>query len=484
MGLQYLGNFYRQPNTSLSISYLRGIHSTGIDSTIVTPSSTIRKPQLTALSYYNKFQLDTLGKSLNLSFDYYNFNNNAQNSFSTDYYLPNGGELPEHYYSANNIGDQKSLNYSGTVDFDFPLKWMHLYFGGKLSHTRNDNSIFLYNATSGTPILDSSQSNEFTYTENTQALYLSGERKLSEKLEGKAGLRLENTQTEGNSITLNINNRTNYLKLFPSAYLLYHLNSQNTLGLTYNRRIERPAYTFLNPFRQYSSSISYIEGNPFLKPSFTNNLEFNYTYNGNLNFRLYYTKSKDEFDQVTLTEPNSNIQVITPINFINIENYGFETSYMFERVRWWSSYNSANVYSAKSTSSIPITNQLAKETTIYLSTNNDFYFNDKKTIIGSINFWYSSPSVAGLTRSSSTSELDVALKFLLLNKKLQLTFEGDDLYKGSISDDISYTNNIKQISRIDFGARLFKFNITYNFGNSKIKSNKSKFGNEEEQNRL
>lgn len=104
--------------------------------------------------------------------------------------------------------------------------------------------------------------------------------------------------------------------------------------------------------------------------------------------------------------------------------------------------------------------------------------------MGSINFWYNSPSIYSLTKYTSSSELDIAFKLLLLDKKLQIALVGSDLYYGNVSDQISYINDIKQIARIYFPTRHFKFTISYNFGNRHIKSSKRKFGNEEEQNRL
>src|SRR5699024_160622 len=189
-------------------------------------------------------------------------------------------------------------------------------------------------------------------------------------------------------------------KLFPTLYLLYKVN-ENSFNLNLNRRINRPAYWLLNPFREYSSSISYIEGNPFLEPSYTINYEFNYTYKNNLNFRLYYSNTRNGYDQVVLVNPQSDIQVITPKNFINIMNFGIEATYTFQSLDWWNSYLDVSLYRSNATSDIKITNTTASETTLYFSTYNDFFFNKSKTLIGSINFWYNSPSIYALSKYTS-----------------------------------------------------------------------------------
>src|SRR5699024_4327422 len=165
-------------------------------------------------------------------------------------------------------------------------------------------------------------------------------------------------------------------------------------------------------------------------------------------------------------------------------NFGIEATYTFQSLDWWNSYLDVSLYRSNATSDIKITNTTASETTLYFSTYNDFFFNKSKTLIGSINFWYNSPSIYALSKYTSSSELDIAFKCLLMDKKLQIGIVGSDLYYGNVSDQISYVNNIKQIGRIYFPTRHFKFTISYNFGNKDIKSLKSKFGNENEQNRL
>ncbi|MDV3662444.1 hypothetical protein CMU70_18590, partial [Elizabethkingia anophelis] len=48
----------------------------------------------------------------------------------------------------------------------------------------------------------------------------------------------------------------------------YTLNENHVFNINYGRRIQRPSYNFLNPFRFVSNPFSYSEGNPFLQPSF------------------------------------------------------------------------------------------------------------------------------------------------------------------------------------------------------------------------
>src|SRR5699024_7818332 len=154
--------------------------------------------------------------------------------------------------------------------------------------------------------------NVFDYKENTQSLYFSIQKSFSDKWQGKLGLRLENTQTEGHSKTLDQVNLNDYTKLFPTAYLAYTINDDNSLSLNYGRRIDRPNYQFLNPFVRVLSPYSYAEGNPFLQPAFIDNVELQFTHKNKWIAILYYSYANDFYGQVTFLDKTTNVQHIIP----------------------------------------------------------------------------------------------------------------------------------------------------------------------------
>ncbi|NJK84027.1 MAG: TonB-dependent receptor [Saprospiraceae bacterium] len=114
----------------------------------------------------------------------------------------------------------------------------------------------------GVEILDPTQSNAFDYEERTQSVYISGQGSLGDKWETKMGLRYEWTQTEGFSRTADQLNLNAYQQLFPTFYLAYTPNENHAFSLNYGRRIQRPTYSYLNPFRFVSNPFSFSEGNP------------------------------------------------------------------------------------------------------------------------------------------------------------------------------------------------------------------------------
>ena len=211
-------------------------------------------------------KLDDLKRKLSFDVDYFNYNSKFERNFIANNYTPDM-IFTDVNQAGRNISNQDIDNLSFKADMEHPFQAINLSYGAKMSFTNSISDVLYYNTISGTPDLDTNQSNRFKYTENNQAIYLNADKKLNEKWNLQLGLRLENTQTNGISETLNQETNSDYLKLFPTVYASYKKNENNSFSLNYGKRINRPRFDLLNPFRIYINSNSYSEGNPFLKPS-------------------------------------------------------------------------------------------------------------------------------------------------------------------------------------------------------------------------
>ena len=74
------------------------------------------------------------------------------------------------------------------------------------------------------------------------------------------------------------------MSLFLRFYLTYTPGENSAYGFNYSRRIDRPRFESLNPFRTYINENSFNQGNPNIQPSIINKVEFNYTYKNKLFF--------------------------------------------------------------------------------------------------------------------------------------------------------------------------------------------------------
>ena len=228
-------------------------------------------------------------------------------------------------------------------------------------------------------------------------------------------------------------NKNEYIKLFQTLFVTYEPNDVNNLSLSYGRRISRPYYQRLNPFKWYSNPYSYSEGNPFLLPSYTDNVELTHTYNNSLTSAIYFSKTTDGTDQVTLVDTKTNMQATVWKNYIDDYSIGLTESYNFNLIKWLDSYAQVNLNYLKVKSTIPSTVRSKEGANFFFSINNHIFFNAAKTIIGEVNYWYNASVTDGVYDISSSSCLDLGLKFSFMNKKLDLVCNVSDIFKTNIA---------------------------------------------------
>ena len=299
-----------------------GINFTGIYNSIQrnTPVSSFftnaaNQPDSTILAYNNqdntfrhgsinlnyRYQFKKDGPQLSADVNYLNYYTNNQQSFDNRSFYTNGspqssdlltGSLPAHFDI-----------YSGKIDYEHPLaKGTKLSAGLKSSFTQTDNVADYFYSSGGVTAPDYDKTNHFLYEENINAAYLNASRELK-RFSFQAGLRLENTVYKGHQLG-NIQKpdsafRRTYNSLFPTLYVQYKADTadKNVFSIDYGRRIDRPYYQDLNPFLSPLDKFTYYTGNPFLRPSFTDNIELSHTYRNRYTTTLSYSRTRDNVNE-------------------------------------------------------------------------------------------------------------------------------------------------------------------------------------------
>ncbi|MDP5171749.1 MAG: TonB-dependent receptor [Bacteroidia bacterium] len=117
--------------------------------------------------------------------------------------------------------------------------------------------------------------NRFNYEENIYAGYGIFSQKL-DKFGYQLGLRAEYTDLSASLLNASADIQKNYLNWFPSAFFSYKVNQENTLQLSYSRRLSRPGFRSLLPFSSFSDARNLRIGNPDLDPEYTHSFELGY----------------------------------------------------------------------------------------------------------------------------------------------------------------------------------------------------------------
>lgn len=486
MGVQYIGSFSKPNIDDTNIANLINNITNANNGLVQTFGNSIKKGNFNSLNWHTNLALDTLGRNISIDFDYLNYKSDNNRNFYSTTSNSTQTEVPNGYLSANNLTNQKIDNYSTQINMEYPLKWVNLSYGTKLSFSVTNNDVNYYNTTNGIPIYDPSQSNLFEYKENTQALYFSGNKKFgNNKWEIQSGLRIENTQTEGVSTTLNQTTTNNIIQFFPTVYLSYAQNENHNFSLNYGKRIYRPGFRELNPFRWYTSPYSYSEGNPDLKPTYTHNIEFNHSFKNHLYTSLTYSQDIDNSGQVVLLSGSDYFQKVTRLNYFNNYSLAWQQVYIFKKLNWLESQNAFFIYFQHSKSKIyPITPKTGKGFGSTITTSNTFKLNKDKTILSGFDIQYNFPNQSpDLVHNNESMKLNIFLRMLFMKKNLQISITGNNLLKAYDFNNTSKRNNIEASYNGYYDSRYLRLSLSYKFGSSKINVNQRKISNEEEKSR-
>ncbi|MBP6431170.1 MAG: TonB-dependent receptor [Ferruginibacter sp.] len=309
---------------------------TGILDSIVTANNTENSTwKNLGLNANFRHIFDSTGTELTADVDYVKYDANKDQYFLNQSYTPSWlkqgfdesvGELP----SDINI-------YSAKIDFSKTIKkGLKFETGVKSSYVNTKNNAGYYLLQSGIKVVDYNRTNQFNYKENINAAYVNLNKEWK-KWSVQTGLRLENTNVDGlqfgNPMRDDSSFTRSYTNLFPTVYVGYNPSEKNQFAASIGRRINRPDYEDMNPFLFYIDKYTYGEGNPFLKPMYTNTLELSHTYKQFLTTTLNLSRSKDLFGE-TFDERNNAI-IIKKSNFGVMNDVSLAVSAQVPVKKWW-----------------------------------------------------------------------------------------------------------------------------------------------------
>lgn len=417
------------------------------------------------LNYHVIYKMDTIGKKLTFDFDWVNFNNNNTSVTSNRFFDSKDVENIAEYQGNKSLSDQIANNYSLNIDMEHPINTWKLNYGSRYSWTKNNSDNLFYDTTSGSPVFDKKLSNGFYYDENILAFYGSIEKDISEKWSAKVGLRYENTNAKGFSPQKNQHDTYKYDGLFPTAYLMYKAAENHSLSVNVGRRINRPFMGQLNPFRTIYSPYSFAEGNPDLKSSYSYNYELEYAYKDLSITTLYYQNSTNEISQIVVVNPTENTQNWIPYNYADSESFGISENINFKPVKWWKVNGAIDLYYKKTKGIIPEYNYTLDGFNGEFRLTNNLELNKSKTLLFNHTTNYSTKTIDAMSRGRENWKTSLGLKALFLDKKFEVSFNVNNVFKDKAWQDQSYSNDTRFVYTGQ-SVRFYRVGIRYNFGKS------------------
>ncbi|TPG71721.1 TonB-dependent receptor domain-containing protein [Hymenobacter nivis] len=215
--------------------------------------------------------------------------------------------------------DNRSSNQELTaqVDYQTPTGPNQLLEVGAKEIRRTVQSDYTYYG----QLANSQADNSFQYRQNVAAGYAVYTVGLPQGFTLKPGVRYEYTAIAADYDQGPIGNIPSYGILVPSVNLLRKLGNGNVLKLAYNRRIQRPSLQFLNPNVQAANPLIQTEGNPELRPEYTNNYELGYSTllkQANLNFSAFARNTTGSIQSVRTPLGDASYPGAVRVTYANV----------------------------------------------------------------------------------------------------------------------------------------------------------------------
>ncbi|MCW3105892.1 MAG: hypothetical protein JWQ09_398 [Segetibacter sp.] len=331
-----LNGFYNLRNGAGS-SLAELTDGTGAITSYNNATSSNRDPWINySVNFNYRHVFDTTGKELTADVDFIGYNTKSnQNSYNDSLNASKVSSLDPYILHGNLPSDIKI--YTAKADFSQPLKGGARFEAGiKTSFVKTDNDAqyTIFKKASNNWENDTTRSNHFLYDEMINAAYVNYNKQIK-KWGFQFGLRFENTYSKGNQIKYNQIVTRNYRQLFPTSYISYSVNKNNNLGLSYGRRIERPNYQDLNPFIYFLDKYTYREGNSYLTPQFSHNIELSHNYKGQLNTSVNFTRTTDIINDILQQNDTTKVTFQTKRNIAIRRNIGISISYNKPLTKYW-----------------------------------------------------------------------------------------------------------------------------------------------------
>ncbi len=418
-----------------------------------------------ALSFTHRFKnkKEKLSLSVNSSIGHERQNTDITNKVLNEQDLPISDAFLQrtHDYEIVHITNFK-------MDYTVPVGPDAVIETGYKSTFRKNNSDFLSaDFIDQQYVTNAKASNLFNYSDQTHAIYVNysdiiGDAK-SPSLTYSAGLRSEYTTYQGANGNQSVDFKNNYLKLFPSANLAYHLNENDLLKLSYSRRINRPTFYSLNPFIDITDSLNPHGGNPYLRPELIHSIEMGYNKEW-VHFSylasVYYRRATDIIRQFISLFPNG-VALNTQQNYGTGITYGIEQIVTGTPIQHLNTNLSLSLYK-QHINGFNISSDAIQDRVSWYGKWINSYLIDKTSKI-QLTANYNSPTATPQGTRIAMYNIDMGFQKKLFNHKGALAFVITDLFNTLKNGLTALTSefNLHRTGKVDTRAILLTF--TYSF---------------------
>lgn len=400
-------------------------------------------------------------------------------NLSTDEYIYLENPIYNNRVQRNN-NQGISDNWNIQLDYTNPIgKTGKLEAGYRTTLKKDDNDFIADTLVAGTQnfVTDANISSRFIYDEKIHAVYANYQQQFG-NFGFQAGARMENADIRTNNTDLNnevLFNKQNYFRIYPSVYLTQKFEGDQTLQLSYSRRVNRPRGWQINPFLDKSDVLNYRQGNPQLRPEDVHSFELSYIKYWpkiTLTSSLYYRQTNDIIERLRTALNDEGVQLTRFENLTSGTNTGFELIAKTDITPKWNFTSNLNFYRS----------QIKGNASLGLSDNKGFAWDGNITtnvqlplnLSAQLRFDYRAPRIIAQGKTNENYGLDAGIKHDFLKKKASLSLNARDIFNtrkfGMITSDPSFY----MVSERRFQSRSINLTLSYRFGSMSQDRQKTK----------
>ncbi len=408
--------------------------------------------------------------NLTVNAHYTNFDLDRNQDVNSDYFQPSGSFLRDFNFST--IADQQIEIKTAQIDYTDYLGSVFFETGVKGSFIDSESRLDYFLQNNGTQFVPN-LSDDYTYDESVYAGYFSLSKDW-DKWSIKTGLRAEQTESTGVSVNVSSINDLSYFELFPSLYILHNINENHSLSFDYARKVQRPRYEDLNPFRTYINERNFEEGNPNLKPGFSNKFNLNYTLNQEFFFDFYYRDNGNYISTLTFQDNDNLVMRDNTQNVLESTSFGLDFTYGKSITNNWYLYSYISIFHEDETFLALESNEFSSKNEYngaYVDLTNYITLSKDGTFKGELGLVYMSGYLEGSYLQEDFTNLTVGLRKSFLDNRAVLSISANDIlgqYNSYFSSNYLNQNNGFIIKP---ETQYVKFGFTYNFGNFRLEDN-------------
>ena len=456
-----------------------------------------------ALNYITKF--DNNGHELTADFQFENGSKDQFTNFNEDYIFTNKVD-PELIQKEQVFSTEDNNESLVQIDYVLPIGENSRFEAGYRGNFENevtDYTLEQENLTLGNFFVNDTISNVFDYTQNVNAIYTQYGSRFG-KFSFLLGLRLENTQLKGNidskltdedletafgfPVDTDFNN--NFLALFPTLNLIYNLaiddeDTEESITVGYNRRVNRPRGWFLNPFPSRSSRTNVFQGNPNLNPAFASAFDIGYLKRWDkltLTSSIYYQYETDSFERIqenTGFQTTDGIDIIRtiPVNLSTNERTGAEFGVLYNPEKWLRLNTSFNIFKFKTDGEFNGVSYAANNTSWFAR------FSGKVTLPYNID-WQTNANYRGARQNAQGTDqgifsLDLAFSKEFLNDNATVSLNVRDLFNSRKRRSTTTTDSFESFNESQWRQRQINLSLIYRFKQKKQRNKREGRGDDD-----